>query len=133
MNTTLAITISPPNRCKGSKLKNPLRYMFDEDCAQMMSFFKYNRIKSFIIYPELDDKGRLHYHGIIKLDLNQFVRFHKHCIHKLRLIGYVDIVNLSKKTFEDRLKWVIYITKNWSYTKSVLDLKDPIICFKNVN
>lgn len=128
MNTPiqkLALTISPPRRDCYNRFKNPNRFLYLDDKIQIQSILKYNKIGGFILYPELDSKGRLHYHGIIRLDSNEKVRFHKHAIHKLRQIGFVDIKPL--KTFEDNLRWSLYMKKEWGFTQTVLEIVDPLM------
>jgi len=124
MNTSLAITISPPNRIKGTKVRNPNRNMFDEDRKNIKSIFKYNRIKRYIVFPEFDVKGRLHYHGVLTLDSNERIRFYKHAMHKLALTGFVDIKPLND--FLGHLRWLCYIKKQWHITKQVLEISRPI-------
>lgn len=124
MNTSLAITISPPQRFKkGTLLRNPNRILYDEDIIQIKSILKYIRCSTYLIYPEFDKTGRLHYHGIINLDHNQRVRFFKYAQFKLKLIGF----NLIKPidTFIDKLKWILYITKDWGTTKQILEINYP--------
>lgn len=124
MNTSLAITISPKNRVLGSKLRNANKNIFDDDTFQIKQILKYNRINKYIIFPEFDDKGRLHYHGILSLDRNQYIRFYKHALTKLSLIGFVDVKKL--KEFQDKLKWLIYCKKEWNISSEILEIENPI-------
>lgn len=130
MNSTLkiikvAITISPPCRLSNYKrYKDPQDLVFNNDLVSIYSILSYNRIYKFIIYPEFDFKGRLHYHGIISLDSNQKVRFYKHALIKLKNIGFVEIKPL--KTFLDNLKWLIYCSKEWGITRDILNIKNPL-------
>jgi len=121
----LAITISPPSRMLYNKNNNPNRMLFDDDRNMIKSIMSYNKIYSYIIYPEFDEKGRLHYHGIINLTNTQYVRFHKHAIHKLKQIGFVDISII--KTFVNNLRYIVYMSKNWGETKMILEISYPII------
>lgn len=121
----IAITISPPNRTKYIHHVNPLRLQYDEDKDQIKSILSYNKIYKYIIYPELDEKGRLHYHGIIDLDNTRYIRFHKHAIHKLRQLGFVDITII--KQFINNLRQCIYMSKEWGSTSKILDISYPII------
>ncbi|AYP28868.1 MAG: replicase [Cressdnaviricota sp.] len=125
MNTSLAITISPPSRVINNKLKEPFKHLYADDKNYIEQTLKYNRIGRYIIYPELDPKGRLHYHGVINLDSNELVRFYKHAFHKLKTIGFVDIKPL--KTFTDKFRWTIYMSKDWGITRDILDLNSPIL------
>lgn len=126
MNTSLAFTLSPPYRfTNGTKLKNPNRHLYDEDRISIKSILRYIRCGTYIIYPEITNTGRLHYHGIINLDKNQNVRFHKYAFYKLKLLGMVDIKVLN--TFKDRLRWIIYMTKEWGYTQELLEISRPMM------
>lgn len=128
MNTTIAITISPPHRPLRNKMIEPYNLLFTEDSANINSIFRYSRIKTYLIYPELDHKGRLHYHGIINLGVNEYIRFYKHSIHKLSQIGYVDVKKIN--SFIDNLRWVIYMSKEWGITKDILSINEPIMKHK---
>jgi len=125
MNTHLALTISPPNRMKGTKLRNYNRFLYEEDILHIRAVFKYNKINSFIIFPEFDDKGRLHYHGTVTLNTNQLTRWHKHAECKLRLMGFIDYKPL--RGFLDRLRWIFYCRKDFWKTKEVLDITGPAL------
>lgn len=124
MNTSLAITVSPPYRCRGLKRRNPHRHVYDDDQFQIKSIFKYNRIKKFIIFPEFDNKGRLHYHGTLELNRCEYVRFNRHAIFKLQEIGFVDVKKLI--TFTDKLKWNMYCRKDWHISQEILEITRPI-------
>lgn len=121
----LAITISPPTRQKYLCNSNPNRMQYDDDKAIIKSVLSYNKIYKYIIFPEFDEKGRLHYHGIIDLDNTRYIRFHKHAIHKLKQIGFVDISLL--KEFKNNLRQCIYMQKDWGMTKQILDISYPIL------
>jgi len=127
MNTSLAITISPPQRTE-TRFKDPNKLFFIDDISSFRCIMKYNRIKTYILYPELDPKGRLHYHGIINLNINEYVRFHKHAIHKLRKIGFVDIKPL--KDFINKLRWVTYMSKDFGITKEILNIESPVMTMR---
>lgn len=74
-----------------------------------------------MIYPELDQKGRLHYHGTVVLTHTQKVRFYKFMKPKLEQIGYVDF-NLIVHPLE----WHFYCRKEWYTTKQILNQEYPI-------
>lgn len=120
----LAITISPPPRYKYIDKANPNRMLYDDDQSQIKSILSYNKIYTYIIFPEFDN-GRLHYHGIITVNNTQYIRFHKHAIHKLRGIGFVDISILLE--FKNCLRQSVYMMKEWGFTKAVLEISYPII------
>jgi len=121
----LAITISPPSRQKYIHHVNPNRLQYDDDKNQIKSILSYNKIYNYIIFPELDEKGRLHYHGILNLTHTHYTRFHKHAIHKLKQIGFVDITII--KEFINNIRQCIYMQKDWGTTKTILDISYPII------
>jgi len=120
----LFITISPPHRDSTKKFKNPNRILYLEDKIQIEAVLKYNKIKGYLIYPELDVKGRLHYHGTLRLNHTEEIRFYKHAIHKLKSLGFVDIS--SPKDWPSELRWCVYQSKEWGKTKQILEIKEPI-------
>lgn len=124
MVTSLAVTISPPQRYE-HYLVNPMKMVYLDDVLYFRQVLNYSRIKRFIFYPELDPKGRLHYHGIVNLDHNEEVRFYKHTFFKLYNVGFVDTKKL--KTFKDKLKWTIYMQKEWGKTKDILSINWPFL------
>lgn len=76
----------------------------------------------YLIYPELDDSDRLHYHGIILVkDPIKWYRSVK------RRLGYsMGFLKMSLlKTFQDRLKWMLYMKKDWSINEEVFE--SPIL------
>lgn len=121
MYHSIAITISPPNRVKWTGFCNPNRNLYDSDKFIIEAVLKYNRIKDYLIYPEFDVKGRLHYHGILNLTNAQRIRLYKHAQPKLTSIGYVDV-----KPIDSKLTWLCYIKKQWHFTAQVLELITPI-------
>lgn len=125
MSKKIALTITPPYRSINKLYRNPNRMLFDEDADQIHCIMKYNKIKGYIIYPEFSEKGRLHYHGILTLNPTEYIRFHKHAIHKLKLIGFVDITII--KEFINNLRYVVYMSKEWGVTREILEINQPIM------
>lgn len=125
MNTTIAFTLSPPNRSMTGKYRNPQKHFYDGDRQIIMSTLKYDRISRYIIHPEFDDKGRLHYHGIITLNHNEQVRFYKHGREIIKRLGYVDIKPLASR--EDKIRWVGYMRKGWRLASETLEITQPMI------
>lgn len=128
MNTATkkwAITISPPMRHTFDRFVSPNRFQYMEDRLHIDTIFKYNRIGRYIIWPEFDKRGRLHYHGIVVLNGTELTRMFKHGIHKLKHIGHVDFKELE--TFKDNLRWVLYMSKEAGFTCDVLDINGPIM------
>lgn len=46
-------------------------------------------------------------------------------MHKLQALGYVKVKSLD--TFLDKLRWSIYMSKDWLITKDIIDLDNPLI------
>lgn len=126
MNTAYSLTISPPYRRTTLRgLRNPLKHLYIEDTITIQCILSYNKIKGYMIFPELDPKGRLHYHGIITMSPNQKVRWFKHAKPKLENIGFVDMKPLE--TYIDRIRWGLYIRKEWYLTQKILELTEPLM------
>lgn len=97
---TYALTISPPAR-----VQSP-RHLYNSDRPYIQRHL--NRCSShYIMYPEFDKKGRLHYHGIILLNSLSSWGFVKSTIDKN--LGYCCLKRLP--TFTDKLGWLLYCTK----------------------
>lgn len=119
MNGTLALTISPPDR-ETRYAKNT--HIFTDD-AQIINRLLRQCCSRWIIYPELDLSGRLHYHGMIVF--KDVVKYYKSVRYSLQKMGYVCIKPI--KSFKDRLGWIIYMSKQWGYTKDILNIDRPIM------
>jgi len=123
----IAVTISPPT----SYLTPSFNYN-DEITYLIKTIRRFS--KHYIIYPELDDSARLHYHGIISID--DPIKYFQSGMSRLkRMPRQVTQYNIVKqcficikklKTRLDHLKWLLYIRKNWYITKHVLNLKEPV-------
>jgi len=113
------------------RYRNPLRHIYDADAIGIQSCFSYNRITHYIIYPELSDAGRLHYHGIIKVNETQKVRLFKHALSKFKSIGMVDLQMIKIGEYNyNKLRWLMYCKKNWQFTHRVLEIEIPIVRLK---
>lgn len=112
----LFVTISPPLR----KANNQFHIFADD-----MMIIKYIRrcSKHYMIYPEFDIKGRLHYHGLIYI--SDPMKWYKQILPMFRKIGFVD-VQIIGRTFENKLNVLLYIRKHWMVTKDILNINDPI-------
>lgn len=103
---SLALTLSPPD-CK---------------ILTVMEIFNRHKVKlkqvksNFVLYPELDLKGRLHYHGTICK-----TEFFRDDLKVLEDIGFVKIKPIDHVT-----GWVKYCRKEWKLTKKILKIKKPI-------
>jgi len=67
MPKKLAITISPPPRHTACRFIEPLKNYYLDDTFYIKYILNKYNIKKYLIYPEIDPKGRLHYHGIIDI------------------------------------------------------------------
>ena len=125
MNNKIALTISPKDRLYGeykhlcdNKIKNPNRIIFNDDSEIIVRAL--NRCSNeYVVYPESDDTGRLHYHGLITL--NNKTNWTRTTLPKLKTLGFI----CAKTKVNDG--WSEYCTKNWNYTKTVLELEEPIV------
>lgn len=117
-----SITISPPERTQAialKKLSNPLRMIYLDDMLLISQVLKKSKIRNYIIYPELDPRGRLHYHGTINMNKTQLTRYYKYSRPWLQRIGYIDC-----SPTKNPIEWLIYCRKEWSYTKEVLEIDE---------
>lgn len=101
------ITISPPTSLLS--LRYRLQHYHDllDPILRRMS-------KSYILYPEFDEKGRLHFHGFLHgFDNIKYIATN----YKLNRIGWTKIDKL--KTFKDNLRTVLYCQKEWRKTTQI--------------
>lgn len=102
---------------------SPRLYNGNQKFAYEVQSFKIRILLKFIsrhfcLYPEFDDKGRLHYHGIVRV--YDKVKLHK-TKHKFdREVGFLKYERLM--TFKDHLTYLVYCRKQ--YEKGMFD---PII------
>lgn len=125
MNWHYFITITPPERTYAYsklKFKNPQYCVYLDDKLIIENAFKSSKIKRYILFPEISDTGRLHYHGKIILSDSQRVSLFKSVKPKLEgRIGFVDV-----QPVKDDLECLNYCRKNWYTTKTILDIDQPI-------
>jgi len=123
-----SFTLSPPDRTQSyvkMHVTNPLRHVYYDDALIMEHLLKKAKIRNYIIYPELDARGRLHYHGSINMNKTMLTRFYKYVKPNLQRIGYVDC-----SPTKQILEWHIYCRKEWPYTQLTIDIDiaiSPII------
>lgn len=117
MNGTLktAITISPPDRTN--------KYTRIEDIYRMDRYTLNKRMRTcskyFMLYPEVDLQGRLHYHGVIKI--NDPIKWYKSVLPYIKAtLGFVLLKPLN--TTKDMLKWNIYSSKSWPAMRDIFKL-----------
>lgn len=120
MNGTLAFTISPPDRVTRY---NHIRAIYLDDKR-----FLNNKLRQccskYILYPELDIKGRLHYHGMICI--NDPIKWRKSVYDTIRYnLGYCHVKKLNN--FKEILRWLMYCQKEYAITWQVLEEREPII------
>lgn len=118
MIDSLALTISPPDRVTKY---DTLRNIYFSDMI-LIDTVLHRSCSQYIVYPELDIEGRLHYHA--KITIKDKIKFYRDTKPKLGKIGYIKIKKLN--THYDKLRWLIYISKEWGVTKEVLEIQDPI-------
>lgn len=111
------ITITPPPRHGNQK------HVYLDDKLHIQSSLK--KIKRYMIYPEFDSKGRLHYHGILLCTDSEYVSLYKECRPKLERLGFVHTEKLE--TFNNNLRTIIYCQKEWGTTKDILELDNPMM------
>ncbi len=108
MNRTLenghlySITISPPYR-----LFDPL-YLYNDDIPIIVRWLR-KFSKHYILFTELDNESRIHYHGTI--DIHDLIKYHRTKCYIQRSLGFIKIKLL--KTPQDLLKWTFYIRKDY--------------------
>lgn len=125
MNNKIALTISPKDRLYGeyayllsNKILNPLRIIYRNDIEIIRRAL--NRCsQEYVIYPELDVSGRLHYHGIVNIKHKK--NWMISSLPALKKLGFVCVKNNVNEG------WTQYITKDWNDTKVFLDIDEPIV------
>lgn len=117
---TMAITISPKDRVAEYYLKkylNPLRSVYDDDKPIIQRAL--NRCsKDYTIYPELDNTGRLHYHG--EVHINNDTNWKAYTCGMLKTIGFIKVKSNPNGG------WKEYCKKEWDQTKQILKISEPI-------
>lgn len=128
-NYKFAITISPPSRISYTNYKNQYKNLYMDDKLFIKNIMKYIKVTKYIYYPEFDEKQRLHYHGIIDMDYNQYIRYMKYAQFKLPKLGFTCLKPI--KTYKDNLEWIVYMSKNWNISKEILQISRPILRWKH--
>lgn len=114
-----ALTISPP--------ENKYSIDFNYNSYQRIIVVELRKAcKHFCIVPEFSETGRLHFHGIIRID--DEIKFYRRVNYILRNIGFVKLTKI--KTFADHMRYMLYMYKEKYRTLTLLvDVhtnKDPI-------
>lgn len=116
MNGSLAFTWSPdPKRFKGVRPEYQLY-----DTLPIIRLLR-QCSKSFIIYPELNIQGNIHYHGII--DISDKIKWHKKVLPSFKFHGFVVL-----KTIFDLNQWNDYIKKDREVMKDIINTELPLTC-----
>lgn len=106
MGKSMAITIStPPSQFSVLYRIQDHHTSIDESLRKIC--------KSYILYPEFDEQGRLHYHGMIN-GYDEIKYFHLKW--KLDRVGYTLV-----KPIKQPLIWVLYCQKSWRRTSRVFE------------
>lgn len=101
-----ALTISPPVREKSP------RYLYNGDKPILIR--QLNRCSDhYILYPEFDPKGRLHYHGVVRLTSKTSWGFVKSTIQSM--IGFSCLKQI--KTHGEHIGWLNYCRKEYDAVK----------------
>lgn len=124
-NYKFAITISPPPRLAYTKNKNQYKNLYMDDKLFIKNIMSYIKVPTYLLYPEFDDKQRLHYHGIINMNYTQYVRYMKWAQFKIPKLGFTMLKPI--KTLNDNLEWIVYMSKNWNITKQILEISRPLM------
>lgn len=95
--------------------------------CETMQTIKYlaNCCNKLYIYPELNQNGRIHYHGV--LYITDKVKWYKSVLPKFKYTGFVMI-----KT-EINEHWDEYIKKDSAMMEEILEYKLPIIFEKEID
>lgn len=124
MNTTYLVTISPPPNRYNKMLKNPLSFLYSEDSLYITNVLKKGVRRGYFI-PEFDPKGRLHYHGIMTVNMHEKVTLFKSLKPKLERLGFCQFV--YAKDLMDKLRWIQYMRKEWLITSLILGIDTPML------
>lgn len=120
MRITRGITISP----RPHDVNTTLLQHFDD--IQRWIIRTLNRSCGYyILYPEITETGRLHFHGVITV--TNEVKWKKETIQWLNKIGFIKLENFYKNGFTGKLRWMCYCRKEFHQTQQVLDIKQPIV------
>lgn len=83
-----------------------------------------SKVKStFMLYPELDASGRLHYHGVIQKTIKL-----KEDLEKIKQLGFIKV-----KPISDYSGWMKYCSKEWKITKKAFKINNRYLIKKPLN
>lgn len=113
------VTISPPPRT------GRIPHLYLDDTLHIRLSLK--GVKRWIIYPELDKKDRLHYHGIVSMSDHEYVTFYRRSRPMLEKLGFIQTSKIENLT--ENLRTILYCQKQWGYMKDLLQVEYPLIAF----
>lgn len=112
-----ALTLSPPYSTRSIKYDY---YQYLSQLKRSLNLVS----QHYIIFPEISAQGRLHYHGVVRLD--DPIKWFRQSKRRLeRNIGFMKFDPI--KSHLDHLRWLVYINKHWYITKEVIGLSEPLI------
>lgn len=115
----LFLTVSPPPR------PGRVVHQYLDDVVLLRHALR--KIKRWVIYPELDKKGRLHYHGILNCTDHEYVSYYRVCLPTLEKIGFIQTSRID--SFMENLRTVVYCQKQFALMKQLLWIEEPLISF----
>lgn len=106
--TIRLFTCSPnPRKCGIDQYRNYMDHLW-------VVFSKFSRCMSeFVVSPELNENGNIHYHGWFVL--KDKVKFYKHVLPAMKKLGFVKISKLKHRNAE----WDYYCQKDYEIMKEL--------------
>lgn len=91
---------------------------------KLLEIFNRNYISkirvNYILFPELDLKGRLHFHGIIERSKDNI----KDYLWSIKFLERWTFICV--KEIKNMAKWLQYCKKDWKITKKLIQTKEPL-------
>lgn len=105
IDTKYTITINPKDEWQSFNSADRLALILAPNNLRLSKII--NDTACLVLYPELSQAGRYHYHGTIEFkSYDNIIKFMLHVIHKLLDVAHVEIDTISDET-----KWDTYIKK----------------------
>lgn len=112
----IAITISPP------QTDNSPSFDYNTSYIPLLIIMK-KCTSQFVLYPEVTEEGRLHYHGIMYV--KDEINYYRECLPKLRnSYGFVKVRRINGH--KGKLGWLMYCMKNWALCREIIGTDCPI-------
>jgi len=121
------VTLSPPTKRDGFKPKVRHHYykLYEYDAVLIHRAFNRGKIPRYYFIPEISDKGRLHYHGIMTCTKHEMYSWYRETQNALAAhLGFVDVKLI--KNFEDHIRIQQYIRKNRQMTCEIIETDEII-------